>query len=156
MKKVGQAVLGLVALGGLVAGCASGNNPWPKSRSQIVQMAPACEDFAVQIYFESQSAQLTKEARSVLKGAESLATGCKVASVRVIGLADAVGQPDANLALSRQRADTVTRALTKAGFAKVDLEVGAAGDAGATNSAGEARPLRRQADIKFDLDGRLR
>jgi outer membrane protein OmpA-like peptidoglycan-associated protein len=155
MKKVGRAVIGLVMLGGLVAGCAS-SNPWPKSRSQIVKMAPACEDFAVQIYFESQSAALTSEARSVLKGAESLATGCKVASVRVIGLADAVGQPDANLALSKKRADTVTRALTKAGFGKVDLEVGAAGDVGATNSAGEARPLRRRTDIKFDLDGRLR
>ena len=155
MKNVGRAVMGLVALGGLVAGCASGS-PWPKSRSQIVAMAPACEDFAVQIYFESRSAALTKEARSVLKGAESMATGCKVASVRVIGLADAVGQPDANLALSKQRADVVTRALAKAGFGKVDLEVGAAGDAGATTRDGEARPLRRRADIRFDLDGRLR
>lgn len=155
MKKVGQAVLGLVVLGALVTGCAS-STPWPKSRSQIVQAAPACEDFAVQIYFESQSAQLTSEARSVLKSAEAMATGCKVASVRVIGLADSVGQADANLALSKKRADTVTRALTKAGFGKVDLDVGAAGDAGATNSAGEARPLRRRADIKFDLDGRLR
>lgn len=155
MKKIGWAVVGLAALGGVVAGCSTGS-PWPKSRSQIVKMAPACEDFAVQIYFESQSAALTKEARSVLKGAEAMATGCKVASVRVVGLADAVGQPDANLALSKQRADTVTRALAKAGFGKVDIEVGAAGDAGATTGSGEARPLRRQADIRFDLDGRLR
>jgi peptidoglycan-associated lipoprotein len=78
-----------------------------------VQWRPACEDFAVQIYFESQSAKLTSEARSVLKGAEAMATGCKVASVRVVGLADAVGAPDANLALSKQRADTVTRALAR-------------------------------------------
>ena len=156
MKKIGQAALGLIMLGGLVAGCAS-SSPWPKSRSQIVQMAPACEDFAVQIYFETESAALTSEARSVLKGAESLTTGCKVASVRVIGLADAKGgAPDSNLALSKKRADTVTRALAKMGLKAVDFEVGAAGDAGATNSAGEARPLRRRADIKFDLDGRLR
>jgi hypothetical protein len=89
-----------------------------------------CEDFAVQIYFESQSAKLTNEARSVLKGAEALATGCKVASVRVIGLADAVGAPDANLALSKQRADVGDRALDKMGFGNVDFDVGAAGDAG--------------------------
>jgi outer membrane protein OmpA-like peptidoglycan-associated protein len=120
-------------------------------------MAPACEDFTVQIYFETESAALTNEARSVLKGAETLAKGCKVASVRVIGLADAKGgAPDANLALSKKRADTVTRALAKSGFANVDFEVGAAGDAGATTSNGEARPLRRRADIKFDLDGALR
>lgn len=157
MKKVGRAVVGLVLLGGLVAGCAGGGNPWPKSRSQIVQMAPSCEDFAVQIYFETESAQLTKEARSVLKGAESLATGCKVASVRVIGLADAKGGgPGGNLALSKKRADTVARALGKMGLKDVDFDVGAAGDADAMTSDGEARPLRRRADIKFDLDGRLR
>ena len=156
MKKVGRAVVGLVVLGGLVAGCASGN-PWPKSRSQIVAVAPACEDFAVQIYFETESAALTSEARSVLKGAETLAKGCKVVSVRVVGLADAKGGgPDSNLSLSKKRADTVTRALEKSGFKAVDFEVGAAGDAGATTSNGEARPLRRRADIRFDLDGRLR
>ncbi len=156
MKKVGQAVIGLVILGGLVAGCAS-SNPWPKSRSQIVQMAPACEDFAVQIYFETESAALTNEARSLLKGAEAMTKGCKVASVRVIGLADAKGGgPDSNLALSKKRADTVTRALSKMGLKAVDFEVGAAGDAGAITGNGEARPLRRRADIKFDLDGQLR
>ncbi len=155
MKKVGVAILGAVALGGLVAGCASPSNPWPKSRSQVVKMAPSCEDFAVQIYFESKSAQLTNEARSVLKSADAMATGCKVASVRVIGLADAVGSPDVSLAVSRQRAAVVTRALAKMGYDHVEFDVGAAGDAGATTSSGEARPLRRRADIQFDLDGKL-
>jgi outer membrane protein OmpA-like peptidoglycan-associated protein len=154
MKKVGLAIVGAAVLGGLVAGCAT-SNPWPKSRSQVVQMAPSCEDFSVQIYFESRSAKLTDEARSVLKGADSLATGCKVASVRVIGLADAVGSADASLAVSKERADVVQKALAKMGYGNVEFEVGAAGDAGATNSAGEARPLRRRADIRFDLDGKL-
>lgn len=153
MNKVGRAAWGLVVLGVLVTGCASGS-PWPKSRSQIVKMAPTCEDFAVQIYFETESAALTSEANSVLKGAATVAKGCKVASVRVIGLADAKGGgADSNLALSKKRADTVTRALDKMGFKDVDFEVGAAGDAGAITSNGEARPLRRRADIKFDLDG---
>ena len=153
MKKIGLAMICAAAVGGLVAGCAS--NPWPKSRSQIVATAPSCEDFSVEIYFESQSAKLTNEARSVLKGADDLANGCKVASVRVIGLADSVGAPDANLTLSKQRADAVTRALGRLGLSNVEFDVGAAGDAGATNSAGEARPLRRRADIRFDLDGKL-
>ena len=129
MKTIGRAIIGVAVLGGLVAGCVS--HPGPKSRSQIVQMAPSCEDFSVQIYFESRSAQLTDEARSVLKGADALATGCKVASVRVLGLADAVGAPDANLALSKQRAEVVTRALDKMGYSNVAFDVGAAGDAGA-------------------------
>jgi peptidoglycan-associated lipoprotein len=154
MKKVGLTIIGAMVLGGLAAGCAS--NPWPKSRSQIVQTTPSCEDFSVQIYFESKSAKLTNEARSVLKGADAVATGCKVASVRVVGLADAVGSPEASLAMSRQRADVVTRALGKMGYGNVQFDVGAVGDAGATTSAGEALPLRRQADIRFDLDGKLR
>ncbi len=154
MKKVGLAIVGAAVLGGLVAGCAS--SPWPKSRSQIVQTAPSCEDFSVQIYFESQSAKLTDEARQVLKEADALATGCKVSSVKVIGLADAVGAPDANLTLSKQRAAVVTRALSKLGYGSVGFEVGAAGDVGATTRGGEARPLRRRADIQFDLDGKLR
>lgn len=154
MKKVGLAMIGVVALGGLVAGCAT-KSPWPKSRSQIVQTAPSCEDFSVQIYFENKSAQLTNEARQVLKSADALATGCKVASVRVIGLADAAGAPAANLAVSKQRADAVTKALSKMGYGNVEFDVGAAGDAGATTSDGEARPLRRRADIRFDLDGKL-
>lgn len=154
MKKVGSAIVGVAVLGGLVAGCASGN-PWPRSRSQIVQTAPSCEDFAVQIYFEDRSARLTSEARSVLKGADALATGCKVASVRVVGLADAKGSPEASLAISKQRADAVTKALAKMGYDHVEFDVGAAGDAGATTSDGEARPLRRRADIRFDLNGKL-
>lgn len=154
MKKIGLAVVGMMALGGLMAGCAT-KNPWPKSRSQIVQTAPSCEDFSVQIYFENKSAKLTTEARSVLKGADAVATGCKVASVRVVGLADAVGSPDASLAVSKQRADTVTKALSKMGYGNVEFDVGAAGDVGATTSDGEARPLRRRADIRFDLDGKL-
>jgi outer membrane protein OmpA-like peptidoglycan-associated protein len=155
MKRVGLTAIGVIAAAGLVAGCASTSGP--KSRSQIVKMAPSCEDFAVQIYFETQSASLTNEARAVLKGAESLATGCKVASVRVVGLADAKGGgPDSNLALSEQRAATVTRALAKMGLRDVAFDVGAAGDAGAITRDGEARPLRRRADIRFDLDGPLR
>ncbi len=154
MKRVGLALIGAAALGGLVAGCTT-SSPWPKSRSQIVQTAPSCEDFSVQIYFESQSSRLTSEARSVLRSADALATGCKVASVKIIGLADAVGAPAANLTLSRQRADTVNRALDKMGYSNVTHDVGAAGDAGATTSDGENRPLRRRADILFDLDGKL-
>jgi outer membrane protein OmpA-like peptidoglycan-associated protein len=155
MKKIGLAIVGAVAVGALAAGCTT-TNPWPKSRSQIVQTAPSCEDFSVQIYFESQSAKLTNEARSVLKSADALATGCKVASVRVIGLADAVGAPGANLALSKQRADVVMKAMGKMGYGNVEFDVGAAGDAGAMTSDGENRPLRRRTDIQFDLDGKLR
>lgn len=155
MRKIGLTAIGMVMASSLITGCASA--PWPKSRSQIVATAPSCEDFAVQIYFETESAALTNEARSLLKGAETLTKGCKVDSVHVVGLADSVGGgADSNLALSKKRAESVTAALARMGLKDVAFDVGAAGDAGATTSGGEARPLRRRADIRFDLGGPLR
>ena len=154
MRRVELTVVGIVLAAGLVAGCAS--SPWPKSRSQIVTPPPTCEDFAVQIYFERDSAEITSEARSVLGTAETMARNCKVASVRVVGLADAVGAPAVNLALSKQRASAVTAALAKVGFRNVEFDVTAAGDTGSVTRTGEAQPLRRQADVRFDLDGPAR
>ena len=155
MKRVGLTAIGMVLAAGLVTGCTT-TSPWPKSRSQIVEMAPTCEDFAVQIYFERDSAEVTTEARGVLKGAGALTRNCKVASVHVVGLADAVGAADVNLELSKKRANAVTEALAKVGFRHVEFDVAAAGDLGAVTKNGEAKPLRRRADVKFDLDGPLR
>jgi outer membrane protein OmpA-like peptidoglycan-associated protein len=154
MRRVELMAIGIVLAAGLVTGCAT--SPWPKSRSQIVTTTPPCEDFAVQIYFERDSAAITNEARSVLRNAGTMAKDCKVASVRVLGLADAVGAPDVNLALSKRRAAAVTGALAKLGFRNVEFDVAAAGDAGSLTGSGEARPLRRQADVRFDLDGPTR
>lgn len=154
MRRVELTAIGIVLAAGLVAGCAS--SPWPKSRSQIVAATPTCEDFAVQIYFERDSSEITSEARSVLKSAEALTKDCKVNSVRVVGLADAVGAPDVNLELSRKRATMVTDALAKVGFSNVEFDVAAVGDSGSTTVSGEARPLRRQADVQFDLAGPMR
>ena len=151
MKRVGLTAIGIVMAAGLVTGCTT-TSPWPKSRSQIVEMAPTCQDFAVQIYFERDSAEVTNEARSVLKSAGALTKGCKIASIHVVGLADAVGAPDGNLELSKQRANAVTEALAKVGFRNIEFDVAAAGDLGAVTKNGEARPLRRRADVKFDLE----
>lgn len=149
MRRVELTAIGVVVVAGLVVGCAS--SPSPKSRSQIVTTPPACEDFAVQIYFERDSAEVTTEARSVLKSAGALTKGCNVNSVRVLGLADGVGAPDVNLALSKKRAAAVTAALDKVGFRNVEFDVAAAGDSGSITGSGEARPLRRRADVQFDL-----
>ena len=151
MRRVELTAIGVVVAAGLAAGCAS--NSGPKSRSDIVMTPPACEDFAVEIYFESQSSALTSEARSVLKNAGAMAKGCQVNSVRVLGLADAVGAADANLALSKTRASVVTGALAKVGFRNVEIDVAAAGDSGSLTGSGESRPLRRRADVKIDLNG---
>jgi outer membrane protein OmpA-like peptidoglycan-associated protein len=141
------AAMSLIGL--TLAGCASA--PWPRSRAAIEAAPPVCADFQVSIYFERDADAVTREARSVLASAKTMAKGCVVEKARVVGLADAVGASDVNLALSKRRAQSVTQALTKAGFAQVEIDQMSVGDIGATNTAGAAAPLRRRADIFFDL-----
>jgi peptidoglycan-associated lipoprotein len=138
-----------VGAGLMLAGCASA--PWTPTRAAIEALPPACADFQVSIYFERDEARVTREARAVLNSAGAMTRGCKVAKARVLGLADAVGAADANMALSQRRAEAVTRALTRAGFGKVEFDIAAAGDAGATTGAGASAPLRRRADILFEV-----
>jgi outer membrane protein OmpA-like peptidoglycan-associated protein len=139
----------LTAAGLMLAGCAS--TPWPKSRASIEAAPPACADFQVSIYFERDADQVTREARSVLTSAKTMSKGCTVQKARVVGLADSVGASDVNLSLSKRRAQSVTQALAKAGFAQVEIDQMSVGDAGATTNAGAAAPLRRRADIFFDM-----
>jgi outer membrane protein OmpA-like peptidoglycan-associated protein len=134
----------ILALG--LGGCTSMNT----SRAQIVKNPQHCVDQTVQIYFEAESAELTHEGRQVLAAAAAQSRPCKVAGVDVLGLADAVGAPDANLELSKRRAQSVTAALAAAGLPAAEFKVQAIGDVGATTPGGN-RPLRRRADVVLHL-----
>ena len=140
-----MATMGVLALS--LAACATVQ----KARDRIVKAPTTCVDQTVQIYFEPQSAELTREGKAVINAAAGSARGCKVASVEVLGLADAVGAAGDNLELSKRRAQSVTAALASAGLPAAEFRVSAAGDAGATTSGGQARPLRRRADIVLHL-----
>ena len=142
-----KALIVVAVSAGLLAGCATAG----KTRDSIVKAAPACEDVTVQVYFEADSAEVTKEGKAVLGQAAGLAKGCTVDRVRVLGLADAVGAPDANLELSKKRAAAVTRALADTGLPAAEFDLAAAGQAGAVTTDGEARPLRRRADVTVEL-----
>jgi len=134
----------------VVAGCQSARKP-AASRGPVIVRPAACADFTVSIYFESTSAAITPQAERLLTAAATRAKGCSVTGVNVVGLADAPGSADANLALSRRRADAVTRALLRRGFTTVAFQVAAKGDVGAQTGAGQDRPLRRRADVQFHL-----
>ena len=124
------------------------------ARDRIVRAPVRCADQTVQIYFEPNSAEVTKEGRAVLNLAAKDSQACKVSSVEVLGLADSVGAPDANLELSKRRAQSVTDALTAAGLPAADFKLAAAGQAGATNSKGDPRLLRRRTDVVLHLSPR--
>ena len=142
------AILLAFSVGGGLAGCAA----MPKGRDRIVRAAPQCADQTVEIYFEPFSAEVSKEGRAVLKAAATQARPCKVTSVDVLGLADtAGGDADSNLELSKRRAQAVTNALTAIGLPAADFKLTAAGQAGATTTRGESKPLRRRADVVLHL-----
>jgi outer membrane protein OmpA-like peptidoglycan-associated protein len=143
----GVAILGLsLALG--LGGCAS----METGRGRIVKAAPRCADQTAQIYFDSFSADLTKEGRAVIAAAAQQARPCKVTGVEVLGLADSVGgASDSNLELSKRRAQAVTAALAGAGLPAAEFRITAVGENGSTTADGRARPLRRRADIVVHL-----
>lgn len=130
-----------------VAGCATVRN----ARDRIVKPQAHCVDLTVQVYFEPDSAEVTSDGRAVLRAAAGQAKGCKVASVSVLGLADAAGAPAANLELSRRRADAVAQALAATGLPAAEFDKAAIGQAGATTPSGDTRPLRRRADVTLKL-----
>lgn len=139
-------MLGAVAL--MLSGCATlpGFNRASTPRP--------CQDLTVSIYFQRDSTVITREARAVLKGAGDMAKGCVLGQVDVTGLADSVGDPDVNLALSRKRAEAVRGAVERLGFTTVNFNVGAVGESGAVTATGADRPLRRRADVTFRLHPR--
>lgn len=139
-------VSSLAALAGLSA-CTTMRN----ARDRIVRPAPVCQDVSIPIYFEPDAAQLTPDGRRVIAIQAAEAKRCKVESVRVVGLADAAGDPAANLELSRARAASVTDALVKAGLPPAEFDLAAVGQAGSITADGKVQPVRRRADITLKL-----
>jgi peptidoglycan-associated lipoprotein len=139
-------VLGL----GLAVGL-SGCGTLRGARDRIVKASPRCVDQTVQIYFEPESAEVTKEGRAVLAAAAAQAKPCRVTGVDVLGLADSSGTAGANLDLSKRRAQSVTGALVAAGLPAGEFKVAGAGQSGAVTSDGKAAPLRRRADVVLHL-----
>lgn len=141
-SRIAIAAAALTAVG--LAGCTGG------LRQSVIRAPKVCQDMTVPVYFEPNQAQITREGRRVIAASAAQAKGCSVDSVRVLGLADAAGDPQANLELSKQRAASVADAIRSAGLPDAEFEVAAAGQVGAVTSAGQV-PVRRRADVTLKL-----
>ncbi|WP_309088989.1 OmpA family protein [Phenylobacterium sp.] len=130
-----------------LAGCQTVRN----ARDRLVKSPPRCEDQTVQIYFEPDVAEVTPEGRQVIREAAAMTRGCTVGRVSVLGLADAAGDPNANLELSKKRAQSVTAALVAAQLPAAEFNVAAAGQAGAVTTDGRTAPLRRRVDVTLHM-----
>lgn len=142
---IGRTAVVLMTVVGL-----SGCSTMEQARARIVRAPARCVDQTVQIYFEADSAEVTKESKAVITAAARGLKSCRVAGVDVLGLADATGDPQANLELSKRRAQSVSQALAVAGLPAAEFMVSAAGQAGAVTKDGQA-PLRRRTDVVLHL-----
>ncbi len=127
----------------VLAGCGSVSGL--ETRARILS-EPPCTDFFFPIYFADRSSALSKPAVKVVDNAGRHASGCTVASVEVIGLADYKGSTGDNLVLSRERAQHVAEALQRAGLPAPVFHLTALGETGSAAN-GTAVPLRRRADV---------
>ena len=119
-------------------------------RESVVRAPRLCEDMTLPVYFEPNDAEITLDGRRAIVAGAAQAKGCKVDEVRVLGLADAAGDPAANLELSKKRAASVAAAIRKAGLPDAEFEMSAAGQAGSVTAGGQA-PVRRRADVTIKL-----
>jgi outer membrane protein OmpA-like peptidoglycan-associated protein len=108
----------------------------------------ACNEHAFNVYFDDAQTDLTPEARDAIALQSRMMRGCQIQHVRIVGLADAPGDPNENLAISQQRAETVARFLSHhTSWPQSSFELVARGDANATNDDGQARPMHRRARV---------
>lgn len=144
--KVFKAGVVAAAIGLAAVGCAQ----TPK-RSSLVVGESGCQSGRFDVYFVENQARLTDAAQLLLNTAAEKARQCRVAKVRVLGLADATGASEANMTLSQQRARAVAQALTRAGMPAPVFEVAAAGDAGAVTPSGQDELLRRRTEVIVEV-----
>lgn len=119
-------------------------------RGQLVAEPAVCAPTRFEVYFTENDARLTPAARQVVDLNAERLRGCDIRRVRVLGLADATGTPEANLTLSQRRARTVAAALVGDGWPTPAFELDAAGDAGAVAASGAHEPLRRRTEVVID------
>jgi outer membrane protein OmpA-like peptidoglycan-associated protein len=72
--------------------------------------------------------------------------GCRIEHVRIVGLADATGDEQANIEVSEKRTRSIADALEAGGWPRSQFELVAVGERGAVVNGIEA-PMRRRANI---------
>ena len=140
---INRTMLGVVCAAltaGALAGCASTNR-------YAVRTPPRCANTTVTLYFEANADDLSPTAQQVVEATAKQLKGCPVEELRLLGLADPAGAPQANLKLSQRRAEHVLAAFVKAGVPAPKYSLMAAGANGSVTPTGEVEPVRRRVDV---------
>ncbi len=108
----------------------------------------ACYERSFEIYFERQEDQLNAPAREAIDTVQRQLRGCRIDSVRVLGLAGAAGGPQENFELSARRALYIAEYMEReSGWSRERFQTLAAGEAGSVTADGVNQPMRRVARI---------
>jgi peptidoglycan-associated lipoprotein len=142
-----------ISAAALVAACASSDkkpDAVPPPVGAAAALSPAdpasCRDGSIDIYFNQWEYELNSFSREVLTKAQASLAGCKIEHVRIVGLADATGDEEANIEVSQKRIQTIAQALEAGGWSRSEFELVAVGERGAVANGVEA-PMRRRANI---------
>lgn len=136
----------------LAAACVSTNRPDEPPPPIGVSAAPSpadpanCRDGSIDIYFNQWEYELNSFSREVLTKAQGSLAGCRIQHVRIVGLADATGDEQANIEVSEKRTKSIADALEAGGWSRSQFELIAVGERGAVVNGVEA-PMRRRANI---------
>ena len=144
------------ALALLTASLLFGANAQALGLSGPSKPLPACTDQSQRVYFEENSAKITREAKESLKLMYRASKRCTVLSVTVLGLSADPGGAETNMALSQDRAKAVVADLKRLGLKDPEIQVSAHGDVDDENSKGQARPMRRRVDVALHLTPQVR
>jgi outer membrane protein OmpA-like peptidoglycan-associated protein len=106
-------------------------------------------DFAV--YFDNRDTRLSRAARDVINAQVDPLRGCRIESVRIIGLAEDEGGRDVSEQISMLRADAISEHLhRRTGWPTGEWVLLATGERGAVTESGRAVPMRRRARITIE------
>jgi peptidoglycan-associated lipoprotein len=133
------AAAGVAALA--LSGCAG------VSHVRDMAWSPCRHDTTVTLYFDTGQDTVTDIGQQIVTATARRLRACTVKEIRLVGLADASGAAQANLDLSKRRADNVLHAFVVAGLPVPKYSLVAAGDKGAVNAQGAAEPVRRRVDV---------
>lgn len=104
-----------------------------------------------QVYFDFASAELSPLATGIVEEAVAAARAVGASRLVVVGHADRVGTPEANLLMSARRAEAVKRVLVRLGVAPATIETLALGESEplVATPDGVREPYNRRAVIRF-------
>lgn len=139
MKAKLVSVMALLALGA----CATSEPAAPANFDPS-----ACYERSFEIYFERFEDQLNAPAREAIDTVQRQLRGCRIDSVRVVGLAGATGGTQENFDLSARRSLYIAEYLEREpSWSRDKIQTLASGETNATTAEGLAEPMRRVARI---------